>query len=284
MGLTVAIVGAGAMGSAIGRRLVKNGCVVIADLEGRSADSVARAAVAGVKPVNRSGLAKADFVLSIVPPDVAVSVARELAPLLGAVARPPVFIDCNATQPREAVEMAKFMEESGVAFVDGSIIGSLPTDSYAGPTIYVSGARAGDALVLNDLKLIVKSMGVEIGAASAIKMCYGAITKGHIAIGAAMILAAERAGVRDALLAEMELSLGAFLDGYRRSVPDMFSKARRWVPEMKNIAAFLGESRAEHAIWEAAAAFYVQMADDYSGEQPDIAALSAALHARGQGR
>ena len=39
-----------------------------------------------------------------------------------------------------------------------------------------------------------------IGAASAIKMSFGGITKGLIAIGSAMVLAAHRAGVAEACM------------------------------------------------------------------------------------
>ena len=45
-----------------------------------------------------------------------------------------------------------------------------------------------------------------IGAASAMKMSYAGITKGFTALGAAMMLAASRAGTAEALKAELSAS------------------------------------------------------------------------------
>ncbi len=69
-------------------------------------------------------------------------------------------------------------------------------------------------------------------------MSYGGITKGLTAVGSAMILAATRAGVAEALHAELAASQPNLLTYFTRSVPDMFGKAYRWVPEMEEIAHF----------------------------------------------
>jgi len=76
--VTVAIVGSGEMGAAVGRRLRESGARVITSLTGRSAESVARIRDAGLEVVNddNSLVRDADFVLSIVPPGVAVAVAE----------------------------------------------------------------------------------------------------------------------------------------------------------------------------------------------------------------
>ena len=83
--VTVAIVGAGEMGAAVGRRLREAGARVVTSLAGRSAESVARVRDAGVEVVNDddSLCAARDFVLSIVPPGVAVEVAERLRGPLG---------------------------------------------------------------------------------------------------------------------------------------------------------------------------------------------------------
>src|SRR3984893_14542022 len=78
--VTVAIVGAGEMGAAVGRRLRESGARVRTSLAGRSAESVARVRDAGLEVVNddESLVRDANFVLSIVPPGVAVDVAERL--------------------------------------------------------------------------------------------------------------------------------------------------------------------------------------------------------------
>lgn len=277
MSETIAMIGAGAMGTAVAKRLVFNGCKVVTALEGRSADSLERAREAGVTPASANELAQARIVLSIVPPNAAEAAADAIAPILGKAETPPLFVDLNAIHPQRARAIAEKLEVHGVPYADGGIIGGVPRPEYAGPSFFVSGKRAGEVLFLKEFGLNVIVMEGAVGAASALKMSYGAITKGHIALGAAMILAADRAGVRDDLIAELGSSQKAFLEGYRRSIPDMFSKAHRWVPEMEEIVTFIGLDRAEAAIWQAVAGFYRQMADDYSGDKSDISKLAEAL-------
>ncbi|WP_250475320.1 hypothetical protein [Caballeronia sp. GAFFF1] len=68
------------MGSAVGRALSASGARVLTTLEGRSAASAARAKDAGMQDASLAELAACDFILSIVPPAVAVQTAERLAP------------------------------------------------------------------------------------------------------------------------------------------------------------------------------------------------------------
>lgn len=276
---TIGIIGAGAMGSAVAKRLTSNGWTVLTVMQGRSLSTIARAKAAGMTIADPEDLQRAKLILSIIPPNVTKNAAAELAPILGAATTPPIYVDCNAIRPDLSKEIAEVTAAHNVDFVDGGIIGGIPSEAYAGPTFYISGPRADGVMMLNEGGIVTKNLGTEIGSASAIKMSYGGITKGHIAIGAAMLLAADRAGVKNALLAEMALSQNAFLKGYQRSIPDMFAKSYRWVPEMQEISDFLGSDRAEANIWKALAAFYTQMADDFDGSKEDIGKLTDVIEA-----
>jgi hypothetical protein len=92
----------------------------------------------------------------------------------------------------------------------------------------------------NAVSLLIRNMGGSIGEASALKMSYAGLTKGLIALGAAMALAAERAGVGQALHDELTASQMPMLKQLSRGVPDMFSKAGRWIAELDEIARFAG--------------------------------------------
>jgi hypothetical protein len=92
-------------------------------------------------------------------------------------------------------------------------------------------------------------------------MSYAGITKGLIALATTMALAAERAGVADALKAELKKSQPNLATSFSRSVPDMLGKARRWVPEMREIAGFVGAAYPESAAYPAFAALYGNIAD-----------------------
>src|SRR3954451_12161861 len=87
--------------------------------------------------------------------------------------------------------------------------------------------------------LDIRIVGGGMGAASALKMSYAGITKGLTALGAAMMLGAARAGVAEALYAELAASQPALLAWFTRQIPGMYQKAYRWVAEMEEIAEFL---------------------------------------------
>lgn len=273
----VAILAQGQMGAALAARLAEHGVEVLTCLDGRSAASAARAKAARMVPVDMTRLVEADIVLSVVPPDEAAAVARRVAAEASATGRRPVFVDLNATSPETAKGLLAEVAAAGCRAVDGSIIGMPPKSGDAGPVLYVCGPDAGEVAVLSGFGLRIGVLDAPVGGASALKMCYGGITKGLIAIGSAMILAAGRAGVADALHEEMAASQSALLQRYGKAIPDMYDKAYRWVPEMREIAAFLGEEHAEHRLFEGAAGLYERLAADNAGERAEIGALAAFL-------
>ena len=109
-----AIIAAGAMGSAVARRLHESGLEVLTALDGRSAGSVQRANGAGMTTVERAELARADIFLSIVPPGAAISLAEEIAAEFVASADKPLYVDCNAINPETAQRVANIVEQNGM--------------------------------------------------------------------------------------------------------------------------------------------------------------------------
>jgi len=269
----ISIMSQGAMGAATASRLVENGLEVRTNLSGRGAASAERAAKAGMKPVSDDELSSADFLLSIVPPAEALSLAERLSPTLARTARKTVFVDLNAINPETTKKVAQIVKATGALFVDGGIIGGPPRAGYDGPAYYVSGvdAKLVEALAPFGLKIVV--LDGPIGAASALKMSYAGITKGLIAVSCSMILAAQRAGVSDALYEELSTSQAALLAGFTRGVPDMFSKAHRWVAEMREITGFVGSDSAEQEILSGVANFYARIARDFEGHNEEVAVL-----------
>lgn len=273
MTATVAVIAPGMMGAAIGARLTGNGARVITLLEGRSAGTRARAEQSGMAGVAIADIAEADMILSVLPPGDALALAEQLAPALAASGRKPHYADLNAVNPDTAIEIGEVIARTGCRYIDGGIIGGPPKEGYAGPVIYVSGPDASSTRILNELGLNCRELDAIIGTASALKMCYGGITKGVTAIGATLALAASRAGIADALRGELQTSQPALFASLQRSVPDMFSKAYRWVAEMEEISTFVGD-RAEGAIHIAIAGLYDRLAKDFEGQKKEINALA----------
>ncbi|HEY6927510.1 MAG TPA: DUF1932 domain-containing protein [Steroidobacteraceae bacterium] len=266
---SVAIVAPGNMGAAVARRLGEHGARVITTLEGRSAASAARAREAGMTVVSMERLGEAQFVLSILPPAAALSFAQTMAPVLKGAAQKPVFVDCNAVSPDTVRQIAEVIGAADSPFIDAAIIG-LPPKAGSGPSphFYSSGPEANRLLALASHGLDVRVLDGNVGAASALKMCYAGINKGLAAIAAAMILAAARSGATAALYQEMSESLPGLLNSLRRQVPDMLPKAYRWVAEMREIATFAGaEDEATREIFHGFSRLFEQIARDVGGEQ-----------------
>jgi len=271
----VSIVSTGQMGAAIGARLQANGIRVITP-DGRSEASTARALAAGIEIVPLAEIGDSDFIFSIVPPAVAVETAQKVAAVLAKQTGGPLYIDWNAVSPARAQEVEDVIVAAGGRFADGCIIGSPGTDG-PGPLLYVSGPHAPALATLQTGGVRFKVLDAPNGAASALKMSYAGITKGTIALGAAMMLAAQRAGCAEALLEELATSQAQVLASFRRSIPDMFGKAQRWAPELSEIAEFVGDGHVERGIYQAMAAFYAVLAEDNMGPRREVGTLDLML-------
>ena len=262
MAVTIAVVAPGAMGSAVGARLVGRGARVLTSVAGRSAATVARAEAAGMETASDEAIAAADIILSIVPPNEALPLAARLAAAIGRVESSPIYVDLNAINPVTARALGAALSGCRAIYLDGTIIGLPPMPDGVGPTFYLAGESGNAAATLAGLGLVVKTLAGGIGAASALKMTYGGMTKGLTALASAMILAAQREGAAEALAAELGASQKEMFARLARSVPDMLPKAYRWVPEMEEIAAFLGEDDPASGIYTAMARFYERIAAD----------------------
>lgn len=268
--ITIAIIGAGAMGSGVARRLHDNGCTILTLLDGRSPDTRARAAAAGMVDASLEQIAGADLILSIVPPAQAEAVVEVLAPVFARPA-PPLFCDANALSPETKQRIAARVAELGGRMVDGGIIGFPPSDQHDGPRLYVSGDDAQQVARLNDFGIDTRVLDGPVGAAAALKMCYGGINKGVSGLVTAMLLAAQRHGADADLLAEMGISMEWLMGRQRGAIPTMYPKAYRWDAEMHEIASFLAPDDAPAAqIWHGLGDFFTDRAAAHAaGEELD---------------
>ncbi len=277
----VAVIAPGMMGSVVAKRLTENGIEVRTRLTGRGAATLQRARDAGMADATDDQLAACDIILSIVPPGEALGLAEALAPAMSRAERKPIYVDCNAVAPDTVRGIAAVVQASGAIFVDGGIIGPPPEPDSKNTRIYLSGPDAAKVTVLEQYGLSTPVQPGPIGAASAMKMSYAGITKGFTALGAAMMLAATRAGTADALIAEMTISQPALLGWLTRAMPRMHSKAYRWVAEMEEIADFVGKDPAGAQFYQAAARLYERIAADFDGPNVETAMLDAFCAKKG---
>jgi 3-hydroxyisobutyrate dehydrogenase-like beta-hydroxyacid dehydrogenase len=233
----IGIVSPGDMGQAVAQRLQAAGHTVHTALEGRSARTRALAAEAGLHDCGtmQGVVAACDVLLSILNPAAAIDNAKAAAAAIKAGGKRCLFVDCNAVAPQTAQEIDAIISGAGGECIDAGIIGPPPRGK-AGMRMYVSGARAALLEPLSCEGIEVRVMGERIGDASAIKMCYAAYTKGAVALGVEMLMAARRLGVDAALDRELQESAADNRQWVLSRTTVMPPKAYRWVPEMLEIA------------------------------------------------
>jgi L-threonate 2-dehydrogenase len=279
MAPVVAVIAAGAMGAAVGKRLADHGVTVLTSLAGRSAATAARAAAARMAAASDAEIAASDFVLSILPPGDALALAQRFVPPLSASNVKPIYVECNAVNPATVEHIAATIAPTGCAFVDAGIIGPPPKPSPSGQgratgtRFYASGEAAPRFAALRQYGLDVRVLEGPPGAASALKMSYAGITKGTQALGAAMLLAAARAGSAAALREELQFSQPEMLALLQHFLPAMPAKAYRWVAEMQEIAGFVGDDPAAGEIFAGAAHFYERIAEDFAADRKNVESL-----------
>jgi len=267
---TIAIMMPGDMGHSVGAALRAKGLRVVTCLDGRSERTRALAAKAGIEDLGDDAalVATADVLLSILVPAEAETLAQRIAAVVRAAGRDLIYVDCNAIAPATARRIGALIEAAGARFVDAGIIGPPPRPGATNTRFYASGAGAGELAALRDFGLDIRTVSERAGDASAVKMCYAALTKGTTAIMAELKIAAARLGVSEALDAELALSQAAMLERMQRTVPAMVPKAHRWVGEMEQIARTFADAGLTPSIFEGAATLYASIADTPLGQIP----------------
>jgi 3-hydroxyisobutyrate dehydrogenase-like beta-hydroxyacid dehydrogenase len=241
----------GAMGAAIGAELVRAGHTVRWASAGRSAETHARAAAAGLTDAGDVAalVAASDVVLSICPPHAALEVARSCAGHRG------VFVDANAVSPATASAVAA---AAGGTTVDGGIVGPPPTNP--GTTRLFLSADGDHATTVAALftGTAVEPVVLEgsATAASAVKMAYAAWTKGTAALLLATEATARELGVADALHAEWARSQPELAGRLERAERSAAAKGWRWIAEMEEVAATFAAAGQPEGFHAAAADVY----------------------------
>lgn len=234
---TVGILSPGDMGHTVGQVLGSHGLRVITCLQGRSERTrslASRAHIADV-PTYQALVGEADIILSILVPAQAKQAAQLVAQAITETNAELTYADCNAISPQIARHIDNVITDAGGRFVDASIIGPPPRKE--GTTrFYASGPFGGIFEELTRFGLDVIVLGERVGQASAIKMCYAALTKGLVALCTELLTSSEVLGVSQALKAEFELSQPALYGIMEQRLPRMPMKSRRWIGEMEEIA------------------------------------------------
>lgn len=194
--------------------------------------------------------------VSVCPPHAAEEVADQVL----ACSFKGMYLDANAISPERAKRIARPMAEAGAMFVDGGIIGG-PAWEPGRTWLYLAGKeaeRVADCFSAGPLETCI--IGESIGKASALKMCYAAYTKGTTALLCAILAAAEKLEIREALEGQWSRDGAKFAEQTRDRVRQVTAKAWRFEGEMREIAATFREAGVPGDFHRAAEEIYRRIA------------------------
>jgi 3-hydroxyisobutyrate dehydrogenase-like beta-hydroxyacid dehydrogenase len=196
----------------------------------------------------------ASYVLVVTPPAMATDAATALADAAKRTGAHPLVADMNAIAPSTAESVASIL--APLDFVDGSISGAPPT-VRAGARLYFSGPRRAEVIALPWRHVTPVDLGDRVGAASALKMSTASVYKGLVGLYAQAMRSADYYGVLEPALADLHAA------GYDlvSDVALAATKAHRYVPEMREIAATQLGAGLPSDLFAAFAEVYAQIAE-----------------------
>ena len=265
----------GEMGISLAASAQNGGHAVAWASEGRSAATRARAEAHGLRDAGTLArlCAECAVLVCVCPPDAAEAVAHDVA----ALGFTGLYLDANAISPGRAARLGEALSAAGADFVDGGLLGG-PAWEPGGTTLYLSGSRAEAAAACFAAgPLRTQVLGLEIGAASALKMCYSAYNKGTTALLGAILAAAEQLGVRPALEAAWDQDDAEFSARAARRVRRSTRKAWRFAGEMDEIADTLRGAGLPGDFHRGAAIVFQRLA--HYKEEAELPALEEVLAA-----
>ncbi|KAK7189466.1 hypothetical protein DPSP01_001457 [Paraphaeosphaeria sporulosa] len=278
----VGVLSIGQMGFGVAKLLLAHGFHVITNVGDRSFATQERAKSASIECASSDSelVAKADYILSIVPPRDAKATAERILNIFNHEVDPRTgkkeqlyYADLNAVSPETARNISElFQQEPRIRFIDGGIIGGPPsptpdTGGWKRPGIPMSGPHPlSDAPIagreLADT-LNTRYLNADIGTASGLKCTFAALSKGFTALALQSFTTAASLGV----LPELQDYISEYNPSAKvraeKGVTGCPPKAYRWVEEMNQIGQCFeleGGWPASANVFRSVASVYEQLA------------------------
>jgi 3-hydroxyisobutyrate dehydrogenase-like beta-hydroxyacid dehydrogenase len=211
MSLEIAFIGYGEVGQLFSRQLAAKPGVrvsvydILFDDPSRGSALRQRASDDGVHAAGSTAelCEAAEIVISAVTADSAVAAARQAAPHL----KPhQTYIDLNSVSPATKKDVAESVRRKGATFIEFAVMAPVSGIGIEVPILGGGETAEAASARLNDLGMKITPVSLEIGAASATKLCRSIVIKGMEALMVDFTLASEKAGVMPAVLASLKAS------------------------------------------------------------------------------
>lgn len=211
MTLKIAFIGFGEVGQLFARELQAQPGVEVAVHDRKFAQAEARGNMQALANDMGARFAEdyaaacegADIVISAVTADQAEPAAKTAASHLKAG---QIYVDLNSVSPTCKHNVAAAVAPSGAAFVEFAVMSPVEGLGIKSPILAGGGKAEALATWLNAFGMKIKPVSPEIGVASATKLCRSIVIKGLEAIMIDLNLAADKAGVKPAVLASLTAS------------------------------------------------------------------------------
>jgi len=247
----IAIIGFGEVGGIFGNDFARQGInVSIFDIllnsKRHRKQMLSKARACGVRAADdvKHCVRDAQLVISAVTAASSLDVAKETGHLLRSG---QIFLDINSVSPETKRNAAKHIEKRSAKnnrahFVEAAVMGPVPGQRLKVPML-LGGAHAADASVqLRSIGMNAIALSINIGVASAVKMCRSVMMKGIEALAVECLFAARHFGAEDSVLESLAATYPGM--GWKDRLPDYLigrvaEHGLRRAAEMREVAKAL---------------------------------------------
>lgn len=264
---TIAFIGLGEAGQAIGRGLLAQGAKLRAyDIlfdDAANDGRLRRAAESlgvGVARNHVEAVRDADIVFLAVTASSTLAAARSCLPGLR---KDQPFLDINSVSPQRKIEAAALVASTGAAYVDVAVMAPVAPYDHKVPCLI--GGPGAEALLprARALGMHMEFVSTDVGQASAIKMFRSIMIKGLEALVLESMVASAEYGVQERVLASLTETFPSLdwekLSGYM--IERVVSHGKRRASEMREVAETLNGIGLEPIMASATAARQQWLAD-----------------------
>jgi 3-hydroxyisobutyrate dehydrogenase-like beta-hydroxyacid dehydrogenase len=154
-------------------------------------------------------------------------------------------IDLNSAAPQTKIEAAALVAAAGGRYVEAAVMTSVPPHGIRVPMLLGGTHAAAAGKVLGELGFAVEVVSVDLGVASAIKLCRSVIIKGLESLVVESFSAARKLGVEKQVLASLKETYPQF--DWEKQGDYLFSRViqhgKRRSEEMRASAQMIDASR-----------------------------------------
>ena len=281
------LVGFGEAGAAIAAGLREEHDLSLVAFDPRADEATVRerAAATGTELVaDLAALAaSADVIICLASAKVAVPIAEQIAPHLGAG---HLYADWNSASPEVKRTVGGLVAATGAAFVDGAVMAAVPPSRHRVSTLLSGGGAARLAALLTPFGMQLEVLGDEPGQASAVKMFRSLLVKGLEALLLECAVGAEEYGATERVLSSMNGTLPT--EDWQRLAAYMLERtvvhgARR-AEELRQSAQTLEDAGVEPLMARAGAArlqWFVDLGLDPALDEKDYDGVLRAIREAG---